>query len=126
MDKKKLFVGGLPWSMSGNSLQDLFAEFGEISETVVISDRDTGRSKGFGFVTFTNEADAKKPNKKWMAKILKTEILPSILQSQERKEIIQAIRLEETTEDLTNTITYIIIRLCSFALTDNIYHRNRI
>lgn len=60
MDKKKLFVGSLPWSMSGTSLQDLFAEFGEIVEAIVISDSATGRSKGFGFVTFVNEADAEK------------------------------------------------------------------
>lgn len=60
MDKKKLFVGGLPWSMSSSSLQDLFAQFGEIVEAVIISDRATGRSKGFGFVTFAKEEDAEK------------------------------------------------------------------
>jgi RNA recognition motif-containing protein len=38
----------------------MFSQFGEISEVVVINDRYTGRSKGFGFVTFVNEADAEK------------------------------------------------------------------
>ncbi len=60
MDNNKLFVGGLPWSITNEALKELFAEFGEITEAVVITDRDTGRSKGFGFVTFKNEADAKK------------------------------------------------------------------
>lgn len=60
MDKKKLFVGNLPWSMSGHSLKDLFAPYGEIVDAVIISDRSTGRSRGFGFITFANESDAEK------------------------------------------------------------------
>lgn len=60
MDKKKLFVGNLPWSINDQSLKDLFAPYGEITEAIVISDRYSGRSKGFGFVTFANEADAEK------------------------------------------------------------------
>jgi len=60
MDKKKLYVGNLPWSMSGDSLKELFSQYGEISEAIIISDRMSGRSKGFGFVTFVNEADAEK------------------------------------------------------------------
>ncbi|NMB83946.1 RNA-binding protein [Candidatus Roizmanbacteria bacterium] len=60
MDKKKLFVGNLPWSVNEQSLKDMFSPFGEITEAIVINDRYTGRSKGFGFVTFANEADAEK------------------------------------------------------------------
>jgi len=60
MDKNKLFVASLPWSINNDSLRELFAQYGEIVEAVVITDRDTGRSKGFGFVTFKNEEDAKK------------------------------------------------------------------
>ncbi len=60
MDKKKLFVGSLPWSLSGQSLRDLFAQYGEIVEAIIISDSMSGRSKGFGFVTFANEEDAQK------------------------------------------------------------------
>lgn len=60
MDKKKLYVGNLPWSINDQSLKELFSQFGEVTEAVVISDRATGRSKGFGFVTFANEADAER------------------------------------------------------------------
>lgn len=60
MDKNKLFVGSLPWSVTNDSLKALFEQYGEITEAVVINDRDTGRSKGFGFVTFAKEEDAQK------------------------------------------------------------------
>lgn len=60
MDKKKLYVGNLPWSLNDQSLKELFSQFGEVTEATVISDRATGRSKGFGFVTFANEADAER------------------------------------------------------------------
>lgn len=60
MDKNKLFVGSLPWSITSDALRELFAQYGEITEAMVISDRMTGRSKGFGFVTFANEQDAQK------------------------------------------------------------------
>lgn len=60
MDKNKLFVGSLPWSINGDSLKELFAQYGEITEAIVITDRQTGRSKGFGFVTFANEESAQK------------------------------------------------------------------
>ena len=49
----KIFVGNLPWSIKNDQLRDLFAQFGEIVEAIVIEERRTGRSKGFGFVTFT-------------------------------------------------------------------------
>ena len=60
MDKKKLYVGNLPWTLTNDTLKDLFAAMGEITEAVIITDRMSGRSKGFGFVTFANEADAEK------------------------------------------------------------------
>jgi len=60
MDKKKLYVGNLPWSMTNDSLKELFASYGEVVEAVVITDRMSGRSKGFGFVTFADEASAEK------------------------------------------------------------------
>ena len=59
MDQKnKLFIGSLPWAINSDSLRELFAQYGEITEAIVISDRDTGRSKGFGFVTFATEEAA--------------------------------------------------------------------
>ncbi len=60
MDNNKLFVGSLPWSINNDSLRELFAQYGEITDAVVIMDRDSGRSKGFGFVTFTTEEAAQK------------------------------------------------------------------
>jgi len=56
----KLYVGNLPWSIDDKALQELFAAFGETTEAVLIKDKFSGRSKGFGFVTFANEEDAKK------------------------------------------------------------------
>ena len=55
----KLFVGGLPYSTTDQELQDLFASHGTVASAVVISDRETGRSKGFGFVEFDNADEAK-------------------------------------------------------------------
>jgi RNA recognition motif-containing protein len=53
----KLFVGGLSWDTNDAALRQEFGRFGNIEEAVVIADRETGRSRGFGFVTFT-EASA--------------------------------------------------------------------
>jgi cold-inducible RNA-binding protein len=47
---QKLFVGGLPFSTSNEQLRALFAETGEVTSATVVTDRDTGRSRGFGFV----------------------------------------------------------------------------
>ncbi len=58
--QNKLFVGGLSWNTDNAGLEQAFASFGNIEEARVITDRETGRSRGFGFVTFTNADDAKK------------------------------------------------------------------
>jgi len=50
----KLFVGGLRWETTTDKLREHFSQFGEITEAVVIMDRQTGRSKGYGFVTFAS------------------------------------------------------------------------
>ncbi len=55
---KKLFVGGLSWGTDDNSLRDAFEQFGEVTDAKVITDRDTGRSRGFGFVTFADDSAA--------------------------------------------------------------------
>ena len=55
---KRLFVAGLPWSIDYQALTDLFATYGVVTYSKVIKDRDTGRSKGFGFVEFQNAQDA--------------------------------------------------------------------
>ena len=56
--KNKLFVGSLSWDTNSQGLEEAFSPFGPISEAIVISDRETGRSRGFGFVTFENAEDA--------------------------------------------------------------------
>jgi RNA recognition motif-containing protein len=56
---KKLFIGGLSWDTTDDGLRQAFASYGEITEAKVITDRDTGRSRGFGFVTFAQNEDAK-------------------------------------------------------------------
>lgn len=55
----KLFVGSLPWSVDDQALNELFASYGEITSARVITDRETGRSRGFGFVEFADEASAR-------------------------------------------------------------------
>ena len=56
----KLYVGNLSWSINDAKLKEIFSEFGDVSEAVVIIDKFSKRSKGFGFVTFENDEDAKK------------------------------------------------------------------
>lgn len=57
---KKLFVGNIPWSASDEDLKKLFAEYGDVEEAIIIKDKFSGRSKGFGFVTFANDDDGDK------------------------------------------------------------------
>ncbi len=60
MMSKRLYVGNLPYDVSSSDLQSLFSEHGSVQSAEVISDRMTGRSKGFGFVEMSddNEAEA--------------------------------------------------------------------
>jgi RNA recognition motif-containing protein len=55
---KKLYVGNLPWSATEQLLADTFAQCGTVAKATIITDRDTGRSKGFGFVEMTTDAEA--------------------------------------------------------------------
>ncbi len=56
---KKLYVGNLPFDFDSQNLEDLFAKYGTVESAVLIKDRDTGRSKGFGFVEIDNEGAKK-------------------------------------------------------------------
>lgn len=56
----KLFVGSLAWKTTNESLKEFFETVGKVVSARVVFDRQTGRSKGFGFVEFENEADAEK------------------------------------------------------------------
>ncbi|KAI7863433.1 hypothetical protein BDF14DRAFT_1844184 [Spinellus fusiger] len=54
----KLFVGGLAWATTEQSLYDTFSAFGQVESAIVIKDRETGRSRGFGFVTYESDEEA--------------------------------------------------------------------
>jgi len=54
----KLFIGSLAWATTDDSLRQAFSAFGEVLDAKVITDRETGRSRGFGFVTMADEASA--------------------------------------------------------------------
>lgn len=56
----KLFVGGLSWDTNDQTLASTFGALGTVTEAKVITDRDTGRSRGFGFVTFDSADSARK------------------------------------------------------------------
>ena len=55
----KIFVGGLNWDATDDDLRETFGECGAITDAVVVNDRDTGRSRGFGFVTYSSDEEAK-------------------------------------------------------------------
>ncbi|OGE52484.1 hypothetical protein PENARI_c010G07737 [Penicillium arizonense] len=54
----KLFIGGLSWGTDDQSLRQRFEEFGVVEEATVVKDRDTGRSRGFGFVRYASDDEA--------------------------------------------------------------------
>jgi RNA recognition motif-containing protein len=53
-----IYVGNLPWSTSADDLYQLFSQYGQVGKSQVVIDRDTGRSRGFGFVEMLNEPEA--------------------------------------------------------------------
>ena len=57
---KKLYIGNLPWSIKTEDLEEMFSQVGPVADAFVMTDRETGRSRGFGFVTFENEGDEEK------------------------------------------------------------------
>ncbi|MBI2019373.1 RNA-binding protein [Candidatus Daviesbacteria bacterium] len=58
MNNKKLFVGSLPWAIDDAGLAQLFAQAGNVVSAQVVKDRETGRSRGFGFVEMSTEEEA--------------------------------------------------------------------
>ncbi len=67
---KKLYIGGLPYSTTDSDLTDAFSKAGTVESAVVITDRMTGRSKGFGFVEMASDADATSAIEMWNGKEL--------------------------------------------------------
>ncbi len=70
VNKKKLYVGNLSYDTNDESLKEGFSKAGDVVEARVITDKMSGRSKGFGFVEFSNEEDAKKAIEMWDGKEL--------------------------------------------------------
>ena len=67
---KKLYVGGLSWDTNDSKLLAAFETHGEVSEAKVITDRDSGRSRGFGFVTYADSSSAEQAISKMDGSIL--------------------------------------------------------
>ena len=60
MQQNKIYVGNFPYSVDEAQLRELFEPYGDIEELAMIMDRDTGRPKGFGFITFAQQQSAEK------------------------------------------------------------------
>lgn len=67
---KRLFIGGLPFSVTNSQLEEMFSQFGKVVSADVITDKYSGRSKGFGFVEMENEEEADEA----IAKLNETEL----------------------------------------------------
>jgi len=67
---KKLYVGGIPYSTTDDQLKAAFAQAGAVTSATIIMDKMTGRSKGFGFVEFENDAEADAAIEMWNGKEL--------------------------------------------------------
>jgi RNA recognition motif-containing protein len=65
---RKLFVGGLPYRTTGDELRDSFAKAGEVATASIVTDRETGRSRGFGFVEMADDAGADAAIEMWNGK----------------------------------------------------------
>ena len=57
---RKLYVGNLPYSVTEQTLRETFGQCGTVDSVTMITDRDTGRSKGFGFVEMSSDSEAQK------------------------------------------------------------------
>ena len=56
--QNKLFVGNLPWSVDSEQLKETFSKYGDVTDAHVLTDKVTGRSRGFGFVEFATDEEA--------------------------------------------------------------------
>jgi len=60
MQQNKLYIGNFPYSVDESQLREMFSAYGEIQDIALIKDRETGRSKGFAFITFASQQAAEK------------------------------------------------------------------
>ena len=65
---RKLFVGGLPYRTTGDELKDAFSKAGEVATASIVTDRETGRSRGFGFVEMADDSGAQSAIEMWNGK----------------------------------------------------------
>ena len=65
---RKLFVGGLPYRTTGDELKDAFSKAGEVASASIVTDRETGRSRGFGFVEMADDSGASAAIEMWNGK----------------------------------------------------------
>lgn len=86
MNEKRLFVGGIAYATSEEALQDAFAQAGKVVSARIIKERETGRSKGFGFVEFETDAEAQAAIDMWNGKELDgRELIVNIARAEERR-----------------------------------------
>ena len=64
----KLYVGGLPWVATQDELRDAFAKAGEVVSATIVTDKFSGRSRGFGFVEMASDDDSRKAIEMWNGK----------------------------------------------------------
>jgi cold-inducible RNA-binding protein len=64
----KLFIGGLPYRTTNDELRDAFAKAGEVTSASIVTDRETGRSRGFGFVEMSDDAGVQNAISMWNGK----------------------------------------------------------
>jgi cold-inducible RNA-binding protein len=97
---RKIFIGNLDFDLKTEDLEKMFSEFGEIEDCIVITDRDTNRSKGFGFVTFKQEEDAKKAIEKINGKEIEgRKLTVNIAEEKERSHSRPRFERKEVEED---------------------------
>ena len=85
-NKKRLFVGGIPYRTTEEALQELFAQAGAVVSARIIKERETGRSKGFGFIEMETEEGAQAAIDMWNGKDFDgRELIVNIARAEERR-----------------------------------------
>nr|ABK25812.1 unknown [Picea sitchensis] len=84
----KVFVGGLSYGVDDQTLRESFATFGDVMEAKIINDRETGRSRGFGFVTFASPDEANAASRPWMERTFKA--VPFVLTLHKSEPLVAA------------------------------------
>jgi RNA recognition motif-containing protein len=98
--KKKIFVGNLDFDLKTEDMEKMFSKFGEIEDCIVITDRDSNRSKGFGFVTFVDEESVDKAIKEMNGKEIEgRKLTVNVAEEKERSHSKPRFEKREHTEE---------------------------